>query len=338
MRILRRSPLSPRPAFTLVELMVVIVIVGILAALTILIFPKLQYSQSVAKGADVVQGQLYLAKQMALRDQLPRGVRFIPNAAAGGFDSVQLIEQPRPYNKGTISTLPTAADGPGPTSGLWQVNFSATVNSDFANGAVLAGDFLDLSAAGDLYTVNQHAMHKIMAVSWVAGGGLPAPPASLPAVAAPTVWLLSQPTLPPTPTPLPPPLNLPYKIVRAPRPMIGVGPVALPSDIFVDKGNDPGLGGQSLITQDPTPSGAATFPPAVGSNYDIMFAPSGKVLGLAGTQGKVVLWIWDPTRSAPEQVLVAVFTQTGNIATQPVNEVAGGDPYLFIKDGTTSGM
>src|SRR5690242_5238732 len=127
MRILRRSPLSPRPAFTLVELTVVIGIVLALAALTILPFPKLQYSQSVAKAADVVQGQLFLAKQMALRDQLPRGLRFLPNAASGGFDSVQLIEQPRPYTTGVIQTIAATPDGAGPTVGWYQVTFSDNV-------------------------------------------------------------------------------------------------------------------------------------------------------------------------------------------------------------------
>src|SRR5215467_6354183 len=100
MRIQERLPVSPRSAFTLVELIVVIGILAALAALIVLIVPRLQDSQRVAKGADVLQGQLFLAKQMALRDQQPRGVRLIQGPNAGQYTSVQLIEQPLAYSVG----------------------------------------------------------------------------------------------------------------------------------------------------------------------------------------------------------------------------------------------
>src|SRR5262249_7810768 len=81
----------------------------------------------------------------------------------------------------------TAPDGAGPTAGMWQVTFTATdpqVNSDFANGAVLAGGFLDPRAAGGPLTVQPHAIPNILAVSSVGAPGPPAPPARPPPPAA----------------------------------------------------------------------------------------------------------------------------------------------------------
>src|SRR5436305_1816449 len=107
MRVSLRSPVPAgravprrRPSFTLVEMIVVIAIIALLAALAVLILPALQNNQRVASGADAVQGQLFIAKQMALRDQQPRGVRLIPGN--NGFTSLQLIEQPAPYTNGAV--------------------------------------------------------------------------------------------------------------------------------------------------------------------------------------------------------------------------------------------
>src|SRR5262245_28911603 len=135
MRIQKRWLLSPRPAFTLVELIVVIAIIAGLAALIVLIFPRLQDSQRVAKGGDVLQGQLFLAKQMALRDQLPRGVGLLLGPTAGQYTSLQLVEQPLPYTVGqatgianfgnNIYTNSTASTTP---PGKYDIQFTANAS------------------------------------------------------------------------------------------------------------------------------------------------------------------------------------------------------------------
>ncbi len=97
MRIHHRSPSSPRSAFTLVELIVAMAIIATLAALAVLIFPRLQDSQRVIKGADQLQGTFFIARNMAIRDQLPRGVRLLPVVDTDGLvrvHSLQYIEQP----------------------------------------------------------------------------------------------------------------------------------------------------------------------------------------------------------------------------------------------------
>src|SRR5579885_233656 len=97
MSVHHRSPTRPRPAFTLVELIVAVAIIAVLAALAVLIIPQLQDNQRGASGADQVQGALFLAKQWAMRDQVPRGIRLVPTLDPDGktrVHSLQLIEQP----------------------------------------------------------------------------------------------------------------------------------------------------------------------------------------------------------------------------------------------------
>ncbi len=299
MAIHRRSPLSPRLAFTLVELIVVIGIVAALAALIVLIFPRLQDSQRVAKGADVLQGQLFLAKQMALRDQTPRGVRLIQGPNAGQYTSLQLIEQPLPYSVGQATGYANPSNF---IPSGYDVKFSTSQNPapSFGNNTVQVGDYLDLSAALDSYTTGSypHAMHVITAVNFSA---------------ATSEWVLTIATQPSSSlfgasnaTMLNQPWN--YRVVRSPRAMVAQQPVSLPDDV------------------------AITLPQ--GGSTDIMFDPSGVVLG--SSPGKIVYQIQDPTGGTPEQMLVAVYTRAGNILAQPI--APGSNPYLFIQDGSTAGM
>src|SRR5688572_2733931 len=71
-RVLRR-----RPGFTLVELIVVIALIIVIAALTVAVFNSgFISSQRVTGGADRIGTAMLIAKQRALRDRAPRGVRF----------------------------------------------------------------------------------------------------------------------------------------------------------------------------------------------------------------------------------------------------------------------
>ena len=297
---------TKRTAFTMVELVVVIGIILVLAALTIMIFPKIQSSSRVARGADTVQGQLFLAKQTALRDQAPRGVRLVVDPADNQVHSLQLIEQPRPYGFQATTVVQTA---PGVSPAGWDV----FLTGNFLAGTIQVGDLVWLG--DDMYSdptpyeqstgrAGPHALHYVNFV----------PPGT-----TNTFRVLSQPLLR-----LTHPIPVPGRVDRAPRPMIGVSPVALPTDVVVDC---------------PLALGHPTLGTSLGlhgaGNQDILFDPSGKVLGSVG--GKVVLWVYDPTNGTPEQALVAVYSRTGNIVAQPVN-IAGPDPYAFVKDGTTGGM
>src|SRR5207253_1960644 len=67
-----------RTAFTLIELIVVIAIIAVLAGMVYMIGPVLQRSQAASRGAEMVQSQLFNAKQIALRDKALYGIRLLP--------------------------------------------------------------------------------------------------------------------------------------------------------------------------------------------------------------------------------------------------------------------
>jgi prepilin-type N-terminal cleavage/methylation domain-containing protein len=285
-----------RPAVTLIELLVVIAIVAGLAALAVVVFPRLRDSQRVNRGADTLQGQLFLAKNIALRDQQPRGVRLVLDTD-GQVHSVQLIEQPPPYVAGVITGVM-----PSPVNATQFV--ASFAGADFSGGAVQIGDFLDLSLVND----TSPAMHLIVGVG-------PAPGQLL--LASLPVGVSYATT---------------YRIVRGPRAMIGTSPVLLPRGVVID-----------TPLSSTHPNGALPTAPidAATGQVDVLFSPSGKVLGTAGAQGKVIFWVWDSSGNQMDgdQTLVAVYTRTGAVIAQPVNvNPAAGDAYQFVKDARTSGM
>jgi prepilin-type N-terminal cleavage/methylation domain-containing protein len=61
--------------FTLVELLVVIALIAILASLTVAFLPNAVNSERESRAATLLQGWLNVAKQRAVRDQAPRGLR-----------------------------------------------------------------------------------------------------------------------------------------------------------------------------------------------------------------------------------------------------------------------
>ena len=123
-----------RPAFTLIELLVVMALMAVMAGFAILFFPNAASSAREARAATNLQGWLNIAKQRAMRDQAPRGLRLwvtsttvngvtIPNVVT----DCQYIEQPDDFSGGRIFT-PLPAN----LSQL-QIDFGTT-GSDLTNG------------------------------------------------------------------------------------------------------------------------------------------------------------------------------------------------------------
>src|SRR4051812_4382482 len=92
-----RRTAHPRSAFTLIELLIVIGIIVVLATLGAMFLPSLDRNKGVPNAATQIEGYIRLAKNQALRDGAPRGVRLIqdPNDPTR-VTAIQYIEQPEP--------------------------------------------------------------------------------------------------------------------------------------------------------------------------------------------------------------------------------------------------
>ena len=101
-----------RPGYTLVELLVVMSLIILLAALALGVSQTGMFgSQKVISAGDRVSGWLLIAKQRAVRDGAPRGVRFFSSPGdPTRFTEAQYIESPEAWvpNPGQ-ETNPTGA-------------------------------------------------------------------------------------------------------------------------------------------------------------------------------------------------------------------------------------
>src|SRR5262245_1140191 len=147
-----------RPGFTLIELLVVMSIIVFLAGILILLGPTLLRSEQASRGAQTLQGDLFIAKQQALRDRNPYGIRLLRESTVSTdpnynvVRSFRYIQQPNDFiggrvsiNSGSTTALFTGVD-------LWG-GFDA---SDPSLWPVQPGDYLQIST--DFY-------HKIAGVA-----------------------------------------------------------------------------------------------------------------------------------------------------------------------------
>lgn len=98
----KSTTFSGRPAFTLVELLVVLGLMLLLAALAVAFVPSMAQRQNTWRGSDRTTQWLVVARQWAKRDQRPTGVRLqlgnsLPNKTLPNLawvTSLQYIQQP----------------------------------------------------------------------------------------------------------------------------------------------------------------------------------------------------------------------------------------------------
>lgn len=301
-----RSPLGlSRDAFTLIELLVVISIMAVLATLTIAFFPNAASAQREARAAMQVQGWLNIAKQRALRDQVPFGIRLIQNTDP--FDPLaptmviecQYIQQPDDFTGGVVASVPLLS----PIEFLF---FVLPGGVDLLNGhvpinlveqkywAVQPGDSIELLGTG--------LVRQIVAVD-----------AAAVKVSPPLPYAITIPTTS-------------YRIIRAPRPA-GEEKLSLPDNTFIDIGTN----------ANPTyPNPLPPTDPLIGSGYyDIVFGPSGQVISRNVATANIHLWVRSPNQDFPADVfrgdptIVSVFVRSGFVGAYPPART--GDPYALVK-------
>jgi prepilin-type N-terminal cleavage/methylation domain-containing protein len=142
--------------------------------------------------------------------------------------------------------------------------------------------------------------------------------------------------------------NLAYTIIRGPRRLPSEDVIQLPPGVVIDN------------TQIPNNSPPTTFCQNVPINpitqtAEIVFAPSGAVVGEGTGADKVYLWLRDPNTKAGVFVpgaqypgaplILSVQIRTGLIGVYPVapwgyaTQIApGNDPYLYVKSPRSSGL
>jgi prepilin-type N-terminal cleavage/methylation domain-containing protein len=368
MRITYLKGRTRQRGFTLIEMMVVIFIMLVLATMLVAVLASpIMVQDKARRGGDMMQGFLRGAKSLAVANRNPCGVRSIVDAD-GYVRQLQYIEQPSDFvalmppdpstppgtpwqpnpltikivNGQVIAQLftPPGAGVEDFTGGLssgagyghddpsWPVQGDKLKTLNNGQTVILPGDYLEVQGGGLLHRIGNvfpHSPDNSVFTSYLVLDIDPATLAAQGGQIGPTAQ---------------------WRVIRQPRVLKGETPLLLPQDVAIDFNNYKNLynAPNDLYLGYPPNSPAGTT--------DILFAPSGRVLGALGAQDRIVLWVRDITQDLPYQnnpVLVSIHTRTGFIAVQPVNlndptNVNKFDPtysdnwWLFTQDGRLSGL
>jgi len=291
---------SRRRGFTLVEMLVVVAIIGILATLGLMFYPAVSDKQRVLTAVDQVSGQMLNAKMMAKRDGIPTGVRFLMNGSTSS--EMVYVQQPDPYAVGRITDIS------GSTLTFTGVNFQ---DLNQATGSTSNAQETFLVADGDYIEIFGGPIRKINKITSPSTLTVLAPTTPLPALTG-----VSSDTSQPN-----------YRILPGPRVVGGEQSVKLATNLGVDF-TPPAAGNQVR----------SNLNARLGVYYELLFSPSGSVLGQTNTDGQVFLWVADLKLNTPQAAaIVAINLRTGFIATHPV-AVNHPDLFFFTRDGRNSGM
>jgi type II secretory pathway pseudopilin PulG len=350
-------------ALTVLELLVVITILVFLAALTAVFTGAFNPADTGQRGADQLSGWLLIARQQARRDGVPTGLRFavtktpdpitgIPQTAA---TQVQYIQQPDDIAQGVY--LGRVNDPKWAHNGNNIARIQSKVNLLAAPAfPVKAGDYIEVNGGGRLRRIINfpHLGAPVRAepspttgsppVFWLCLAPAPPRPANFAALLPKPSYALADYTgahLLDNPNPGTP-AQTNYRIIRQPQILDGEPALEFPANVGVDFGAPPWNAAFAANNQLSTPPPNPAQAPAGTTYHDILFAPSGAVIGSNSSASQTFLWVRnlrrpntaDPLTGKP--ILVTIQTRTGFISMHPV--AASGDPYQFARDGRSSGM
>lgn len=305
-----------RKAFTLIELLAAIGIIIVLAAVIVVVAPGFVASQRTNRGADLIQGWLFIAKNKAFRDQRPRGIRLLRDADNPNWvREMVYIERPEDLQYGKPITLPNGTViYPDKLLVPVQNDYSRifVLDKDLKSGdAVLPGDFFALDTLED----SPQNFHRVNSVTLISAGTPGYPSAG-------TEMLLAAADGTPSPVGRGLKMNVKpdgttlFRFVRGWRPMAGEPTLQLPRDVVIDLN-------QKLV-------GTSQFYGLLSNDLDFVFGPNGQLQGNNGLNGSVILRIHDEKPTNNDQIFIVIGTRTGTISSCPVSE--GIDPYEFTRD------
>lgn len=161
-----------RPAFTLVELLVALALGIALLGIAVAVSQSSAFdSYKVVGAGDRVSQWMLIAKNRALRDKAPRGVRFIIDPSTGLCREVAYIEQPEPWLPTVNTTIKSVggvppssdtprlivqrivAQSPPPVPGAVDSTRVFLINVPDPSGAIAVGDTLYLPELGQSYLI-----------------------------------------------------------------------------------------------------------------------------------------------------------------------------------------
>jgi prepilin-type N-terminal cleavage/methylation domain-containing protein len=355
-----------RGGMTLVELLVVITIIGVLGGIVALVAPRFQESTRVAEGARQFTNWLQIARQRAQRDKAPRGIRLSTNTLPPTLpppDMQQLynrfsyVEQPEDITGVPSEIILVPANLP-LAQQITQTNTQRrTFGTYVASRLPASSPYQSLINSADgwkylLWLQGRNLIGVVQNGDVVEFGG-------------------SRYRLVNDPVPYPTPNNAPdcvlvlhrmrdearvapdlvrsaplpsYRITRSPRPIAGEPELTLPTNVAID------------FVYPLNPNGARRSYPANISGgpagfFDVVFSPSGEVIGGVGGNGRVIFWLRDVTLDSAnpalagqmppgENRLVVLHCRNGQVSAHPVNPTLSGgvlsDPYSFVRDGKSS--
>jgi hypothetical protein len=367
-----------KSGFTLVELLVAMALAIAILGLAVAVTQSSAFdSYKTVGAADKLSQFMIVAKNKALRDKAPRGIRLIPDATNPEFiREIAYIEQPDPIPSNgpmllgsqivfyypcqvvedTMSMsvtynfdgIPAGGGTPPRTSptnqrALFLAGLSAAQQATFTS-TVQSGDLISIPELRSVLRLGTPAFTLVAAASSPSGATirLNVTPESLPDLGRNVYSFHHSSTQNMTPHPnIPPTLQCGtlaltnFSIVRAARPILGEPTQQLQSGMAVD------VRVAAATSLNPPPAD-------VNGNRDILFAPTGEVIG--ATEALTLLLVRDVNlpnvvnplttdyERAGQMILICLYNKTGAISTQPVNPPPAIDPYRFARDGINTGL
>ena len=326
-----------RTGFTLMELLVVVALIGVMAGLAIYFVPTFNTSAKSARGAADLQQWLNTARQRAIRDQAPRGLRILFDPVSGLAAKCQFLELPDDFGAGryydaatsTWLNLQLKASPDGSPNKVWLTNSSGKPAINFGKNVggrlsgpdglnftdddppVQIGDYLELGGVGlSHYILDSEQSDKKGSPTvydmLVLGSSLPQ------SISSPVVN---------------------FRVLRKPR-VVGDETFDLPRSIVIDgttNGTSTVAGTYSnAVTYPITAAFIESLPTDAAGNLDIMFAPTGVVMPGSTSKAKIYLWVRSteyPGTFDGEPTLIVVYINSGLVASYAVNVGNASNPY-----------